>query len=157
MNLQGEIAYLQAHLANLELQPPPQAPPPVPHFSVSDLPTASTMPATYDLSSLIFDPVMQWPLQPILHHHNQHTSNINNAGQDHDQYVTLAIPQPQLSDHRGGASSSGGGGGVGHQGLLSDHHQLLVRHGTSGAGVASSSGTMHGSCSDAQRPSSQPK
>ncbi|CAM8974378.1 unnamed protein product [Rhodiola kirilowii] len=153
VNLQGEIAYLQAHLTNLELQPPaPTAPPshhPPPHFSVSDLPTSSTMPATYDLSSLLFDPVLQWP-QPIMH---QPSDDINNNA-CRNQYVTLAIPQPPADNRtdpnnlaRGGASGSGGGDVD--QGLASEL-MLQVRHG-SGA-------LLHdGSCSEAQRPSSKPK
>ncbi|KAK1377065.1 hypothetical protein POM88_033258 [Heracleum sosnowskyi] len=65
MNLQGELTYLQAHLATLEGPTPPPAPPPqqllggLP-LSISDLPAPSCMPASYDLSSL-FDPMMQQP------------------------------------------------------------------------------------------------
>ncbi|KAK1376881.1 LOB domain-containing protein [Heracleum sosnowskyi] len=65
MNLQGELAYLQAHLATLEGPTPPPAPPPqqllggLP-LSISDLPAPSCMPASYDLSSL-FDPMVQQP------------------------------------------------------------------------------------------------
>lgn len=69
MNLQGELTYLQAHLATLEVPTPPPAPPPqqllggLP-LSISDLPAPSCTPATYDLSSL-FDPIMQpsWTIQ----------------------------------------------------------------------------------------------
>ncbi|KAM7476340.1 hypothetical protein LguiB_023583 [Lonicera macranthoides] len=63
VNLQAELSYLQAHLATLELPIPPSVPPQQPlvsppPLSISDLPAASCMPATYDLSSL-FDPMMQ--------------------------------------------------------------------------------------------------
>ncbi|KAL8111404.1 LOB domain-containing protein 30-like [Apium graveolens] len=66
MNLQGELTYLQAHLSTLEVPIPPPAPAPqqllggLP-LSISDLPSASCMPASYDLSSL-FDPMMPQPL-----------------------------------------------------------------------------------------------
>ncbi|KAJ0053832.1 hypothetical protein Pint_00262 [Pistacia integerrima] len=71
VNLQAELSYLQAHLATLELPSPPPPPPPPPQtlmtpppLSISDLPSASSMPATYDLSSL-FDPMVQpsWAMQ----------------------------------------------------------------------------------------------
>ncbi|KAL6322492.1 hypothetical protein AAG906_009791 [Vitis piasezkii] len=72
VNLQAELSYLQAHLATLELPSPPPPPPPPPSvmvtppsLSISDLPSASSMPPTYDLSSL-FDPMVQpssWPMQ----------------------------------------------------------------------------------------------
>ncbi|OMO78599.1 hypothetical protein CCACVL1_14276 [Corchorus capsularis] len=68
VNLQAELSYLQAHLATLELPSPPPPPPASlmapPPLSISDLPSASTVPATYDLSSL-FDPMVQpsWPMQ----------------------------------------------------------------------------------------------
>ncbi|GAV92052.1 DUF260 domain-containing protein [Cephalotus follicularis] len=68
--LQAELSYLQAHLATLELPSPPPPPPPpttlmtAPPLSISDLPSAVSMPATYDLSSL-FDPMVQpsWTMQ----------------------------------------------------------------------------------------------
>ncbi|KAK1559174.1 hypothetical protein Q3G72_011508 [Acer saccharum] len=73
VSLQAELSYLQAHLATLELPSPPPPPPPPPPpqtimtpppFSISDLPSSSSMPATYDLSSL-FDPMVQpsWGMQ----------------------------------------------------------------------------------------------
>ncbi|GMH00581.1 hypothetical protein Nepgr_002420 [Nepenthes gracilis] len=68
-NLQAELSYLQAHLATLEVPTPPPPPPQPflqpPPLSIADLPSASTVPATYDLSSL-FDPMVQqaWPVQP---------------------------------------------------------------------------------------------
>lgn len=69
VNLQAELTYLQAHLATLEVPTPPPAPPPQPllgglPLSISDLPAASCMPASYDLSSL-FDPIIQqsWNMQ----------------------------------------------------------------------------------------------
>ncbi|KAK8974313.1 hypothetical protein V6N11_034677 [Hibiscus sabdariffa] len=66
VNLQADLSYLQAHLATLELPSPPlpsQPPPPL-SISDSDLPSASSVPATYDLSSL-FDPMVQtsWTMQ----------------------------------------------------------------------------------------------
>ncbi|OVA07709.1 hypothetical protein BVC80_1827g74 [Macleaya cordata] len=67
VNLQAELSYLQAHLATLELPSPP--PPPAllsvpPPLSISDLPSAATVPATFDLSAL-FDPLVQpqWTMQ----------------------------------------------------------------------------------------------
>ncbi|XP_022757103.1 LOB domain-containing protein 18 [Durio zibethinus] len=69
VNLQAELSYLQAHLATLELPSPPPPPQPQtlmapPPLSISDLPSASSVPATYDLSSL-FDPMVQpsWAMQ----------------------------------------------------------------------------------------------
>lgn len=62
VNLQAELSYLQAHLTTLELPvplPPPPPPPAMgPQLSIADLPSASSIPATYDLSSL-FDPMAQ--------------------------------------------------------------------------------------------------
>ncbi|XVF22697.1 hypothetical protein REPUB_Repub12eG0193300 [Reevesia pubescens] len=68
VNLQAELSYLQAHLATLELPSPPPPPPQTlmapPPLSISDLPSASSVPPTYDLSSL-FDPMVQpsWAMQ----------------------------------------------------------------------------------------------
>ncbi|PSS24169.1 LOB domain-containing protein [Actinidia chinensis var. chinensis] len=72
VNLQAELSYLQAHLTTLELPTPPPAPPPPqplltpPLLSISDLPSASSMPVNYDLSSL-FEPILlqppSWPMQ----------------------------------------------------------------------------------------------
>ncbi|XP_022770304.1 LOB domain-containing protein 18-like [Durio zibethinus] len=67
VNLQAELSYLQAHLATLELPSPSPPPPPLmalSPLSISDLPSASSVPATYDLSSL-FDPMVQpsWAMQ----------------------------------------------------------------------------------------------
>ncbi|XP_059651534.1 LOB domain-containing protein 18 [Cornus florida] len=70
VHLQAELSYLQAHLATLELPTPPAPPPPPqmlltpPSLSIADLPPASSVPATYDLSSL-FEPMMQasWTIQ----------------------------------------------------------------------------------------------
>ncbi|XVE76985.1 hypothetical protein DITRI_Ditri13aG0025200 [Diplodiscus trichospermus] len=68
VNLQAELTYLQAHLATLELPSRPPPPPATlvatPPLSISDLPSASSVPATYDLSSL-FDPMMpsSWAMQ----------------------------------------------------------------------------------------------
>ncbi|KAJ6940251.1 LOB domain-containing protein 18-like [Populus alba x Populus x berolinensis] len=69
VNLQAELSYLQAHLAATEVPSPPPPPPPAlvtpPPFSIADLPSASSIPAAYDLSSL-FDPMVQpsWSMQP---------------------------------------------------------------------------------------------
>ncbi|KAK9758048.1 hypothetical protein RND81_01G203100 [Saponaria officinalis] len=77
VNLQAELSYFQAHLATLEVPTPPPPPPqPLmmpPHLSISDLPLVSTVPATYDLSTL-FDPMTQphWPMQQ--HQHEQQRS-----------------------------------------------------------------------------------
>ncbi|KAF8380418.1 hypothetical protein HHK36_027904 [Tetracentron sinense] len=69
VNLQAELSYLQAHLATLELPiPSPPPPPPIlvtpPPVSIADLPSASSMPTTFDLSTL-FDPLVQppWTMQ----------------------------------------------------------------------------------------------
>ncbi|TYI69657.1 hypothetical protein E1A91_D08G167900v1 [Gossypium mustelinum] len=72
VNFQAELSYLQAHLTTLELPSPPPPPPPpsqtlvaAPPLSISDLPSASSVPATYDLSSL-FDPMVaqtSWAMQ----------------------------------------------------------------------------------------------
>ncbi|XP_039027352.1 LOB domain-containing protein 18-like isoform X2 [Hibiscus syriacus] len=71
VNLQAELSYLQAHLSTLELPSPPPPPPPQtliapPPLSISDLPSASSVPATYDLSSL-FEPMVtqstSWAMQ----------------------------------------------------------------------------------------------
>ncbi|XP_071724368.1 LOB domain-containing protein 30-like [Rutidosis leptorrhynchoides] len=75
VNLQAELSYLQAHLATLEVPSPPPPPPTtlIPPLSISDLPSATSLPATYDLSSL-FDPMMQqqpsWSMQQQ-HHQRQ--------------------------------------------------------------------------------------
>lgn len=71
MNLQAEIAYLQAHRATLEIPTPPPAPPTQPlllggqvqPLSISDLPAA--LPSTTYDSSLLFDPMMpqSWTMQ----------------------------------------------------------------------------------------------
>ncbi|XP_011017499.1 PREDICTED: LOB domain-containing protein 18-like [Populus euphratica] len=69
VNLQAELSYLQAHLAAMEVPSPPPPPPPAlvtpPPFSIADLPSTSSIPAAYDLSSL-FDPMVQpsWSMQP---------------------------------------------------------------------------------------------
>ncbi|KAJ3682600.1 hypothetical protein LUZ60_015173 [Juncus effusus] len=75
VNLQAELTYLQAHLTTLELPSPPPLPaPPVAnpimppqHFSISDLPSASSVAlpsAPVDLSSL-FDPPMGPTTGPV--------------------------------------------------------------------------------------------
>ncbi|KAE8722173.1 LOB domain-containing protein 30 [Hibiscus syriacus] len=70
VNLQAELSYLQAHLATLELPSPqlPSQPPQTlmapPPLSISDLPSAPSVPDSCDLSSL-FDPMVQpsWIMQ----------------------------------------------------------------------------------------------
>ncbi|KAA8520529.1 hypothetical protein F0562_014785 [Nyssa sinensis] len=70
VNLQAELSYLQAHVAALEIPTPPPPPPPPqplptpPSLSIGDIPSASSMPATYDLSSL-FESMVQpsWTMQ----------------------------------------------------------------------------------------------
>ncbi|XP_076948788.1 LOB domain-containing protein 18-like [Bidens hawaiensis] len=64
VNLQAELAYLQGHLASLEVPTPPPPPqqhqPPTPSsvVSITNLPITSSLPANYDLS-VLFDPMMQ--------------------------------------------------------------------------------------------------
>ncbi|RWR86649.1 LOB domain-containing protein 18-like protein [Cinnamomum micranthum f. kanehirae] len=66
VNLQAELAYMQAHLASLEIPSPPPLPPPPPllappPLTISDLPPASTLPTTnFDLS-MLFDSQVQPP------------------------------------------------------------------------------------------------
>ncbi|OQU92919.1 hypothetical protein SORBI_3001G437300 [Sorghum bicolor] len=79
VNLQAELTYLQAHLATLELPSPPPlpAPPQMPlpgAFSISDLPSSTSVPTTVDLSAL-FDPPPQqpqWAVQAAQPHHHHH-------------------------------------------------------------------------------------
>ncbi|KAG9160095.1 hypothetical protein Leryth_022705 [Lithospermum erythrorhizon] len=72
MSLQTEIAYLNAHLGALNQPTPPPFPQPAmliapPQLSISDLPSASSIPATYDLS-VMHDPVINhqhsWTMPP---------------------------------------------------------------------------------------------
>ncbi|KAL6648462.1 hypothetical protein ACP70R_012686 [Stipagrostis hirtigluma subsp. patula] len=128
VNLQAELTYLQAHLATLELPSPPPlpAPPQMPMpapFSISDLPSATNIPTTVDLSAL-FDPPQppQWAVQQQHHHHHQ---------QQHQQHQ-LRQPTPYGASVRGGGSgmaeSSGGGGDL--QALareLQDRHRSGVK------------------------------
>ncbi|KAI3428990.1 LOB domain-containing protein [Psidium guajava] len=93
LSLQAELSYLHTHLTTLELPtplPPPPPPPPLvmvpPPLSIADLPSASSIPATYDLSSL-FDPMAQ---------------------------AAWMVPQRQIDPCQfegGGGSSSAAGGG----------------------------------------------
>ncbi|KAJ4845559.1 LOB domain-containing protein 18 [Turnera subulata] len=114
VNLQTELSYLQAHLATLELPSPPPPPPPPPtlvappHLSISDLPSASSMPTSYDLSSL-FDPMVQpsWSMQ----HHQQHRQM-----------------DPRQFGGSGGSSASGSGE------LQALARELLQRHGSPPSG-----------------------
>ncbi|KAK9910728.1 hypothetical protein M0R45_034678 [Rubus argutus] len=118
VNLQAEISYLQAHLATMELPSPPPPPPPPsslvtpPPLSIADLPSASSMPTSYDLSSL-FEPMVQptaWVMQQRALLHNQ---NLHFGGGS-------------------GGSSSGGGGGSGDLQALA--RELLHRHSASPSG-----------------------
>lgn len=111
VNLQAELSYLQAHLATLELPSPlpphPSTPPTMmtpPPLSIADLPSASSVPATYDLSSL-FDPMVQpsWPMQQ----------------------------RPMDPRQLGGSGSSSSAGGGDLQALA---RELLHRHGTPSPG-----------------------
>ncbi|GAB2271561.1 LOB domain-containing protein 18 [Dionaea muscipula] len=122
VNLQAEISYLQAHLSTLEVPTPP---PPLqaqqliapPQLSITDLPSASAVPAaTYDLSS-IFDPMQvqasasaSWPIMQQLQLHRQ------------------MDPRHHFAIDRGpavhGSSSTGGGD------LQALAHELLQRHGS---------------------------
>lgn len=59
INLQTELTYLQGHLTQLQLSPPvppPPLQPPLmvvpPPLNISDLPSPSSVPTNYDLSSL---------------------------------------------------------------------------------------------------------
>ncbi|KMT00109.1 hypothetical protein BVRB_1g019330 [Beta vulgaris subsp. vulgaris] len=111
VNLQAELTYLQAHLATLEVPTPPPPPPqplmPPPQLSIADLPSASTVPATYDLSSL-FDPMVQ-PLW-AMHQQQQQRGPM-------DQRVFG-------STDRGPTIGSGGGD------LQAVARELLHRHGS---------------------------
>ncbi|XP_009347043.2 LOB domain-containing protein 18 [Pyrus x bretschneideri] len=118
VNLQAELSYLQAHLATMELPSPPPPPPPPsaaalitpPQFSISDLPSAvSSMPASYDLSSLFEPMVMQpWAIQQRALHDPRH----------HHQFG---------GGSSGPGSPAGGGGGD----LQSLARELLHRHSSS--------------------------
>lgn len=115
LNLQAEISYLQAHLATLEVPTPPPLPLPPqsmmapPHLSITDLPSSSSIPAAYDLSSM-FDPMVQasnWPMM---------------------QQRQMEPSHHVLNDRRPShGSSSPGSGGDDLQALA---HELLQGHGT---------------------------
>lgn len=106
VNLQAELSYLQAHLATLELPSPPPPPPPTtlvtpPPLSIADLPSASTVPTTYDLSSL-FEPMVQpWVMQ-----------------------------QRPMDPRQFGSSGSSSGAGGGSGDLQALARELLHRHGS---------------------------
>ncbi|KAF3439972.1 hypothetical protein FNV43_RR18250 [Rhamnella rubrinervis] len=114
VNLQAELSYLQAHLATLELPSPPPAPPPTslvnpPPLTIADLPSASSVPVTYDLSSL-FEPMVQpWVMQqrPV----------------DPRQFGGGSVS----SSTSGGGCGGGGGNGGDLQALA---RELLNRHGS---------------------------
>ncbi|CAD6202899.1 unnamed protein product [Miscanthus lutarioriparius] len=138
VNLQAELTYLQAHLATLELPSPPPlpAPPQMPlppgPFSISDLPSSTSVPTTVDLSAL-FDPPPQppqWAVQSAQPHHHHHHH------QPQQQYHQLRQPGPYGAPVRPGggpgmAESSGGGGGGGDD-LQSLAGELLDRHRSGG-------------------------
>ncbi|KAL7609880.1 hypothetical protein Lser_V15G14263 [Lactuca serriola] len=72
VNLQAELSYFQAHLATLESPTPP--PPPtaqstaLPHgITINDIPTATSLLGSYDLSSLL-EPMVppSWTTQPSI-------------------------------------------------------------------------------------------
>ncbi|XP_008232676.1 PREDICTED: LOB domain-containing protein 18 [Prunus mume] len=119
VSLQAELSYLQAHLATLELPSPPPPPPPPsiitpPPLSISDLPlAASSMPATYDLSSLFEPMVIQQPW--VVQHRALHDPRNHQFG----------------GGSSGSGSSTGGGGGGGGGDLQSLARELLHRHGQS--------------------------
>ncbi|KDP28744.1 hypothetical protein JCGZ_14515 [Jatropha curcas] len=121
VNLQAELTYLQAHLATLEVPSPPPPPPPPPALvtplplSISDLPSASSMPATYDLSSL-FDPITQpsWTMQ-----------------------------QRQMDPRQFGGSSTSSSPAISGGGdLQSLARELLLRHGSPQRGSMPCSGSL---------------
>lgn len=135
VNLQAELTYLQAHLATLELPSPPPlmpAPPQMPMpapFSISDLPSSTSVPTTVDLSAL-FDPPPQpqWasPLQQQQHHHHQHHHHQQQQHQlRQPSYATLARAPSGMT---AAAESSGGGGGGGGGDLQALARELLDRH-----------------------------
>nr|GMD65042.1 LOB domain-containing protein 30-like [Ipomoea batatas] len=127
VNLQAELAYLQAHLATLEVpnapppaaqqsqpQPPLFVPPPV--LNIADLPTGvPMMPATYDLSSL-FDPMVQpaWAIQPRQLDPRQ-------------LFGSAAATRVDMTSSSSSAAVSGGGGGGDLQELA---RELMHRHGS---------------------------
>jgi hypothetical protein len=121
VNLQAELTYLQTHLATLELPSPPlpiapQMPMAMPaQFSISDLPSSTTIPTTIDLSAL-FDPPAQpqWALQQ---HHHQHQLRQQSYGG----------PAPRGSSSMAEGSAGGGSGDL--QALA---RELLDRHGRAG-------------------------
>ena len=125
VNLQAELSYLQAHLSSLEVPTPPPPPPqPImapPQLSISDLPTASSVPATYDLSSL-FDPMVQplWAVQQQQHHQHQR------GPMDQRSYGSADTRGPSI----GSSSGMGGGGGD----LQSVAREFLHRHGSPSIG-----------------------
>lgn len=134
MNLQAELSYLQAHLATLELPTPPPPPPPPtlhavpPPLSIPDLPSAASMPSTYDLSSL-FDPILQpsWTMM---------------------QQRQMDSRQFRHPAEVAAANSGVGGGGD----LHALARELLHRHASQ-----SLSGQGHGPGSDASNPPALPK
>uniref|UniRef100_J3LLY3 LOB domain-containing protein n=1 Tax=Oryza brachyantha TaxID=4533 RepID=J3LLY3_ORYBR len=102
-----------AHIFALQQQMPMPAP-----FSISDLPSSTSVPTTVDLSAL-FDPPPQpqWaPLQhqPQQHHHHQQQHQLRQQS-----YGTLARAASGMP-----AESSGGGGGD----LQALARELLDRH-----------------------------
>ncbi|WCJ22852.1 LOB domain-containing protein 18 [Euphorbia peplus] len=126
VNLQAELSYLQAHLATLELPSPPPPPPPQtlltpPPLSISDLPSASSAPGSYDLQSL-FDPMAQnsWSMQQ-----------------------RLIDPRQQYGGTTGSSTLTTTGGGSGDLHTLA--RELLHRHGSPTHGSMPCSGALSSS------------
>lgn len=111
VNLQAELSYMQAHLASLEVPSPPQLPPTLitpPPLTIADLPSSSTMPATYDLSSL-FEPMVQ-PWTTVQHR--------------------PVLDLRQFVGSGGGDTTSSSSSGVGGGDLQALARELLHIHGT---------------------------
>uniref|UniRef100_A0A2N9J9E8 LOB domain-containing protein n=1 Tax=Fagus sylvatica TaxID=28930 RepID=A0A2N9J9E8_FAGSY len=112
VNLQAELSYLQAHLTTLELPSPPPLPPPLPTMmtppplSIADLPSASPLPASYDLSAL-FDPMVQpsWSMQQRPMDPRQLGDSVSLSGGGPDGGDLQALARELL--HRHGSLSPG--------------------------------------------------
>lgn len=128
VNLQAELTYLQAHLATLELPSPPPlpAPPQMPMpapFSISDLPSATNIPTTVDLSAL-FDTPPQAAQWAAVHHQHQHQQHQHQQHQLR-QPTTSAAYGVSVRGGSGMAESSSAAGGGDLQALA---RELLDRH-----------------------------
>ncbi|GAU13163.1 hypothetical protein TSUD_179060 [Trifolium subterraneum] len=102
LSLQAELSYVQSHINSSELTQPPLPPQPQAAvapavFSFADLPppTATTMPVTYDMSTL-FDPMGQPSLAM-----QQQRPNI-----DPRQYLAAHGPTSTSSHRQIGSSSA---------------------------------------------------